>query len=191
MERSIQIRRSFATVIGILILVAGAALALGLTSWAGSPVLGSSHAIPIYVSQAAGAGHPASPNAMGFAPVLKPALPAVVSIISSRVVKTPQSPFFNDPFFQQFFGGHLPHGPQHQREIGLGSGVIISPDGYILTNEHVIDKATDIKVMLGGQTPISRKGNRGRSKDRHRRCQNCGNRLAHDCFRRFFYAPSR
>jgi hypothetical protein len=53
-----QIRRSVAIVIGILILVAGAALALGLTSWAGRPVLGSSHAIPVYVSQAAGAGTP-------------------------------------------------------------------------------------------------------------------------------------
>ena len=156
-ERSMQIRRSVAIVIGILILVAGAALALGLTSWAGSPVLGSFHAIPIYVSQAAGAGHPASPNAMGFAPVLKPALPAVVSIMSSRVVKTPQTPFSNDPFFQQFFGGHLPHGQQKQRELGLGSGVIISPDGYILTNEHVVDKATDIKVVLADKRQFAGK----------------------------------
>ncbi len=148
MERSMQIRRSFAIIIGVSILVAGAALALGLTSWAGHSVLGSSHAIPVYINQAADGGSVVSSNAMGFAPILKPALPAVVSIISSRVVKTPQSPFLNNPFFQQFFGGQLPRSPQHQREVGLGSGVIISPDGYILTNNHVIDKATDIKVML-------------------------------------------
>jgi serine protease Do len=85
---------------------------------------------------------------MGFAPVFKTALPTVVSITSTRIVKAPQTPFFNDPFFQQFFGGQLPQGPQQQREKGLGSGVIVSPDGYILTNNHVVDKGTDIKVML-------------------------------------------
>jgi serine protease Do len=85
---------------------------------------------------------------MGFAPVLKPALPTVVSITSSRVVKVPQMPLFNDPFFQQFFGGQAPQAPRQQREMGLGSGVIVSPDGYILTNNHVVDKASEIKVML-------------------------------------------
>jgi serine protease Do len=71
---------------------------------------------------------------MGFGPVIDPVLPAVVSITSSRIVKVPQSqnPFFNDPFFQHLFGGRLPRAPQQQRERGLGSGVIISPDGYIV-----------------------------------------------------------
>jgi len=91
---------------------------------------------------------------LGFAPILKPALPAVVSITSSRLVKVPPLPFFNNPFFQQFFGGQQ---PQQQRERGLGSGVIVSPDGYILTNNHVVEKATEIKVSLADKRQFSGK----------------------------------
>ena len=89
----------------------------------------------------------------GFAPVIKKVLPAVVNISSSKVVKTPtgfgQMP--NDPFFRQFFGGDLngySQVPREQREQGLGSGVIVSPNGYILTNNHVVDGASDIRVTL-------------------------------------------
>jgi len=97
----------------------------------------------------------AAPTAAGlqtsFAPVVDRALPAVVNVSASRVVRSnPQmSPFFMDPFFRQFFGDDFSRrapGPQTQR--GLGSGVIVRPDGYILTNNHVIDGATDIRVTL-------------------------------------------
>jgi serine protease Do len=146
-EQVMRIRQSVALIVGVCILVVGAALGMGIRSWTGNSVLGA-HTIPVYIGQASGNRDGANADAMGFAPMLQPLLPAVVSITSSRVVKVPQSPFFNDPFFQQFFGGQAPRGPQQQRERGLGSGVIVSPDGYILTNNHVIDKATDIKVIL-------------------------------------------
>ena len=83
--------------------------------------------------------------------------PAVVNVWSSKIIRTPggniASPFFSDPFFRQFFGDALPKNfqspPSAEREHSLGSGVIVNPGGYILTNYHVIDGAKDLKVLLG------------------------------------------
>jgi serine protease Do len=89
-----------------------------------------------------------------FAPIVEKDLPAVVNISSSKVVRisNAEQPFFMDPFFRQFFGENpgrqFGNGPSQRREHGLGSGVIIKSDGYILTNNHVIDGATDITVTL-------------------------------------------
>ena len=75
-----------------------------------------------------------------FAPAARKAAPAVVSINTSKAVRHPHA---NDPWFQFFFGEQ---GTQEQS--GLGSGVIISQDGYILTNNHVVEGADDIEVTL-------------------------------------------
>ena len=97
------------------------------------------------------------PSKTGFAPVVKAVVPTVVSIKSSKVVKTGMSRGQGqgqiDPFRQFFgdqFGGQFntPNMPEEQRSEGLGSGVIVSPEGYILTNNHVVDGATSVQVVL-------------------------------------------
>src|SRR3984885_9849228 len=86
-----------------------------------------------------------APSRTGFAPIVKEVLPNVVNISSSKVVRTPnQMPegMQSDPFFQQFFGhsfGNRPEIPQNRREQSLGSGVIVSAQGYVLTNHHGVD----------------------------------------------------
>ncbi len=86
-----------------------------------------------------------------FAPIVKKAAASVVNIYSTHIVHYHQdNPFFNDPFFRQFFGQQNPNQQLTRREQTLGSGVIISPDGYILTANHVIADADQIKVALTG-----------------------------------------
>lgn len=77
--------------------------------------------------------------------------PAVANIRTTQIIKVQQSPFFMDPFFRQFFGdmfGPEMGIPREQREHALGSGVIVSPEGYIVTNNHVIARASEIEVMM-------------------------------------------
>lgn len=75
------------------------------------------------------------------------ALPSVVHIFTSKEVKAQRHPFSDDPLFRHFFGDRLENRPQ-QRASGLGSGVIVSPEGYVLTNNHVIEAADEIEVAL-------------------------------------------
>ena len=98
----------------------------------------------------AGGGSNAVPAPVGsYADIVSKVQPAVITIHSQMRVRQPQQfPFMDDPFFRQFFGERNIQPPAEQQRQGLGSGVIIDANGYILTNHHVIDGAEQIKVDL-------------------------------------------
>ncbi|MDH5649421.1 MAG: Do family serine endopeptidase [Gammaproteobacteria bacterium] len=116
-----------------------------LTSKSRTPVVEIHQAAPVTASSPTPASGPAS-----YSQAVDNAAPAVVNINTAKVVKVQQHPFFDDPIFRQFFGRQLDNlvGPKQRVVTSLGSGVIISHEGYILTNNHVIKDADAIQVSL-------------------------------------------
>jgi Do/DeqQ family serine protease len=93
---------------------------------------------------------------ISYAPLVKKASPAVVNIYTKRVVKTRNSPFSGDPFFSQFFGDNFFNfgAPRERIQNSLGSGVVVRSNGIIVTNQHVIEGAEEITVVLSDKREL-------------------------------------
>ncbi len=136
-------------------LFAAAALTIGCALGVGAVTAARSHSGPWAPASIKVASHSGTEDARGYSRVVKEVVPAVVNISSSRVSRQETGRMQGlqqmDPFFRQFFGDQGPgqfNVPKERREKSLGSGVIVSPEGYVLTNNHVVDHATEITVTL-------------------------------------------
>ena len=85
----------------------------------------------------------ATPTQNSYREAAKHAMPAVVNIFTTKGTHQPRHPFMDDPLFRRFFGEQ-----QEEKQFSLGSGVVVSPQGYVLTNNHVIETADEIEVAL-------------------------------------------
>jgi Do/DeqQ family serine protease len=85
------------------------------------------------------------------------AIGSVTNISSTQVVRTPNSPFANDPFFRFFFNDEEAFGYRERRAQSLGSGVIVSPDGYVMTNTHVVANGVEVSVTLPDKREVRAK----------------------------------
>src|SRR5688572_12272466 len=141
---------------GLLAVVLAALLALGSAcskDASGADLVPQPIPVPVQVFPnptfaAAGA---AAPGTATIADIAERVVPSVVNIASSkasRVQRQRLSPMLDDPFFREFFGQPQPNLPQQRKENSLGSGVIVSADGLILTSNHVVDGADQIRVTL-------------------------------------------
>ncbi|MDR2507456.1 MAG: trypsin-like peptidase domain-containing protein [Candidatus Accumulibacter sp.] len=114
-----------------------------LPEWFGKKTTAGPDVVAVRESNASG---PPSAAAVSYRDAARKALPSVVHIFTSQKIRAPRHPLADDPLFQYFFGMR----PEPERRTsGLGSGVIVSSSGYVLTNFHVVNAADQIEVSLG------------------------------------------
>jgi serine protease Do len=157
MRGSIQLQRP-AVLLGLCVaLVAGGAFGWMGTNLFNSSSSNSGQLVPLFLAGESPARASEVSFLAGFTPIVKSALPAVVNVSTSKKVQVeretspfsgPFRDFFGPDFFDQFGG------PRERQENSLGSGVIVSSEGYILTNNHVVQGATDIQVFLSNERQL-------------------------------------
>src|SRR5262245_6196072 len=95
---------------------------------------------------------------LSFAPVVRETSPAVVNVYAERRTTQNQMGLFNDPFFRRFFGGDgSMNAPRNRIQNSLGSGVIVDPRGIVVTNNHVIEGGTEIRIVLADRREFEAK----------------------------------
>jgi serine protease Do len=152
-----QRRRRAATAV-----VAASALVLtgSLVGWGAHAAATDVSGHPAFAAPAAVVDQTAVAPRDSYAPLVVKVAPAVVTVRSDKRVKIAQQfPFMDDPSFRQFFGDRIPQGRSgpEERQRALGSGVIVRPDGYIVTNHHVIDGAEHITIELSDRRSLPAK----------------------------------
>lgn len=101
---------------------------------------------PVVEQAPASGALPSAANVASYHDAVRRATPSVVNIFTSKEVRSPRHPLLNDPTFRRFFGEQRPG--EAQRASSLGSGVIVTASGYILTNHHLVEAANEIEVAL-------------------------------------------